>query len=164
MITRYAHPPLTEMVDAIIFMKKIHLISDPVNPSPSYHRISTPPRSTAVFFENLRDGTSSSSFHTPFIPKDVEPGSIIPDRTVKRLVLMLIQDFVPIFSLDCLNVTTFPLPSMDEAKLQAGVNLQAFTEELNKYPSQLFLASWWLPSLGQYLPPEQGSAVIEAIS
>ena len=122
------------------------------------------PRSTAAFFETLRDRTSSSSFQTPFIPKDVELKSIIPDRIVKKLILMLIRDFVPIYSLDCYNVTTFPLPSMDEAKLLAGVNIQAFTEELKKYPFQMLLVSWWLPSLGQYLPPKEGSAVIEAIS
>ena len=76
---------------------------------------------------------------------------------------MLIQDFVPIYSLDCSNVTTLPLPFTDEAKILAGVNIQAFTEELKKFPFQMFLVSWWLPSLGWYLPPEEGSAVIEVI-
>jgi hypothetical protein len=121
------------------------------------------PRSTAAFLETLRDGSSSSSFHTPVVPEDVDPELIIPDGIAKNLLLMLVQDFVPIYSLDCSNVTTLPLPFTDEAKTLAGVNIQAFTEELKKFPLQMFLVSWWLPSLSWYLPPGGGSAAIEVI-
>ena len=122
------------------------------------------PRSTAAFFETLRDGTSSSSFNTPLIPEDVDSNFIIPDGIVKNLILMLIRDFVPIYSLDCMNVTTLPLPFTDKARTLAGENIQAFAEELKKFPFRMFLVSWWLPTLGWYLPPGEGSAVIEVIS
>ena len=59
------------------------------------------PRSIAAFLETLRNGSSSSSFRTPVVPENVDPELIIPDGIVKTLLLMLTQDLVPIYSLDC---------------------------------------------------------------
>ena len=88
------------------------------------------PRSTAAFFEEFRDGTSSKSFIKPLIPEGSDPRLTIPDVTAKMLLLILIRDFSPIFSLECSNVTKVPLSFLDEARNLASRNIQHFAEKL----------------------------------
>ena len=112
------------------------------------------PRSVAEFFKEFRVSMTSDSFLTPLIPQDINPDFVITDATAKTLFQILSQDFILIFTLDCVNVTHFPLPFLDEAKVLASRNIQQFAEKLQEFQTKFLLFDWWTPMIGWNFPAE----------
>lgn len=101
------------------------------------------PLGVVEFFKDIGLFMSNNSMFLPLISPNISPDRVIQDVIVREIVQDLERGFLPVFTLDCLNVTHTPPHYTSDARKQAGMNLQKLGEKLQEYPTKFLLLDWW---------------------